>query len=242
MGSSRSLLSALLLVTVGWLATPHAVPLYDGVGFPDQPYRYLTPAGQGGRPAPTGAAGQSPVSFGINTAGVHLATAELGPQAVVDLPAGSLVAKDGHVVKASVDPVAADVPPTGGALDGNVYRVALTSDAGPVTLSKEGSAYVYLRAGMLTDPLPFLAYRPTSTAPWQHLTTDRIGTDVFSAAVVGSGDYAAVAPPGAKAGSKGSATRLLLLGGGIALLLALGVLGLRRSAAKSEGGAADAAG
>ncbi|MDP9101448.1 MAG: hypothetical protein M3N21_04795 [Actinomycetota bacterium] len=218
------------VLAVGWLATPHAVALYDGVGFPDQPYRYVTaPPGQGGRPAPTGAAGSSPVSFGINAAGLHLASNESGPQVVVDLPAGSLIVKGGHAVRAAVEPLGPDVQPTEGSVDSNVYRVTIQADAGAAQLSPDGSAYLYLRAAQLTDPLPHLDYRPSAGATWQSLKTDRIGTDVFSAPVQGPGDYAVVKLAKAKAGGSGATSRVLLLVGGIAILLGLAVFAIRRT-------------
>ncbi len=230
-----------LLVAVGYAVTPHAVALYDGLNFPDQPYRFLTPAaGQGGRTAPTGAAGSSSMTFGVNAADIHLASSESGPQVVVDFPAGSLLDKVAASVRASVTPVPADVGPPEGRLDGNVYRLALTADAGALRLSPDGSAYLYLRAAALTSPLPHVDFRPAAGGPWQKLVTDRIGNDVFSAPVTGPGDYAVVQVAGAKAGSSGSGSRLILLIGGIVVLLALGVLGLRRTSGRGAEGEASA--
>ena len=37
----RRRLAALAVVTLGRAASPGAVPVYDGVGVPDDPYRYL---------------------------------------------------------------------------------------------------------------------------------------------------------------------------------------------------------
>ncbi|MDQ6649765.1 MAG: hypothetical protein M3Z02_06575 [Actinomycetota bacterium] len=39
----RRLLGALAVLVAAWLLAPGGVPLYDGVGFPDEPYRYVVP-------------------------------------------------------------------------------------------------------------------------------------------------------------------------------------------------------
>lgn len=50
-------------LAAAWLLTPAAVPLYDGVGFPDEPYRYVVPpTGYRTTPPPTRAFGSVPAA------------------------------------------------------------------------------------------------------------------------------------------------------------------------------------
>lgn len=68
-------LAALAVVTLGWAASPCAVPVYDGVGVPDDPYRYLDRA--------TGVT--QVVEVGPTSSGaLAQRTAKTGPQAIVD--------------------------------------------------------------------------------------------------------------------------------------------------------------
>jgi hypothetical protein len=41
-GRARLLL-ALVALPLAWLLAPGAVPLYDGINLPDEPYRYVVP-------------------------------------------------------------------------------------------------------------------------------------------------------------------------------------------------------
>ncbi|MGZ6826540.1 MAG: hypothetical protein ACXVGH_07080, partial [Mycobacteriales bacterium] len=67
-------LAGLLLVAAGAAASPTVVPVYDGVGTPDAPYRYV-----GTSPAPSAA--QQTVEVGpTSSAALSLRTGETGPQ------------------------------------------------------------------------------------------------------------------------------------------------------------------
>ena len=92
MRSSRTRWAAAsVLVALGWFVTPQPVPVYDGVGAPDEPYRYVSaPAGVKSTPAPTSAAASTPVSAGASTNGLSLTSAETGPQVALFLPAAAL--------------------------------------------------------------------------------------------------------------------------------------------------------
>jgi hypothetical protein len=72
----RRWLAGALLVTVGFLVTPDAVPIYDGVGS-DEPYRYV-----GRSPAPSAATLSAAVTSG-RSAALQLKTGENGPQVLV---------------------------------------------------------------------------------------------------------------------------------------------------------------
>ena len=81
------------LLTLGWLLAPHfAPPVYDGVGFPDEPYRFVVRAER--RQDPQGADdGQErvPVTKGT-AAAAALASAEQAPQVAILIPTGRLQA------------------------------------------------------------------------------------------------------------------------------------------------------
>src|SRR5438105_1065265 len=83
MNRRRALVAAVFGVV--WLtAAPAAPPLYDGLGFPDEPYRYLSPPpGAKKTPAPSTAAADFPVTPGVGNY-VELASTEVGPQVQID--------------------------------------------------------------------------------------------------------------------------------------------------------------
>ena len=218
----RRWLAGALLVTVGWLASPQAVPVYDGVGSPDEPYEYV-----GRSPAPAAASVRVPLSGG-SSAALQLKTAENGPQVLVDLAAGAL-----RGTGSSLTVTAAPLAPTGtvprGTIDGNVYRI--TAGPGATLLPDQAQGFLFLRAAVMTEPDPVVVHRRTPDGPWQEVRTTRAGRDVLSTAFRELGDYAVVRLPGSKPlGSSGgiSSTRVALLAGGVLLLVALTVLVLRR--------------
>lgn len=219
----RRLAAALLLVTVGWMASPSAVPVYDGVGQPDEPYRYAGRAG-----APVAVSATASVHGGASGS-VQLRSPELGPQVLVDLAAGAF-----RATTPSVTLTATPLPGDGdrvpqGAIDGNVYRIA----AGPgATLRPDvAQGFLFLRAAVMTRPDPVVVHRSIATDPWVTVKTVKTGRDVLSVPFRQLGDYAVVTLPGSTplaAGGLGL-TRLLLLGGGAVVLLAITVLVLRRA-------------
>jgi len=79
-----------VVVGLALIASAHA-PLYDGVGFPDEPYRYLrSPAGQARTAPPATAHGELKFADGVNTEKGDFATSELGPQFKLYVPAKSI--------------------------------------------------------------------------------------------------------------------------------------------------------
>jgi hypothetical protein len=183
--------TAALLVTVGWLASPHAVPVYDGVAAPDEPYRYVSaPAGAKATAPPTSASAQSPVAAGRSTNGLSIQTAEVGPQFSLYLPPTTFAATGGPVQVKAVPQAPTQQPPSGH-IDGNVYLITVTSPAGPVSLTDQAAlATLYLRATTSRQPGPTLQYRPSAAAPWKPLQTARGGQDVYVASFTGPGQYA----------------------------------------------------
>jgi hypothetical protein len=186
------LAAAGVALVIAWLSAP-GVPLYDGVGFPDEPYRYVQPPpGAQGRKAPTSAAGHVSAAKGVSNDFFDAPSGEQGPQVEVYASAGALRgAADVTAFQVRADPIA---PVGGGSVDGNVYRLRLTSTpAGTVTLAPVTAqvwAWIALRATSSSPHGPVIVYRPGDTGAWQSLHTEKTGNDVFAANVVGPGDYA----------------------------------------------------
>jgi hypothetical protein len=215
-----------LLVAVGWLLTPNPVPVYDGIGMPDEPYRYVsTPPGASAAAKPAGGAQETlPVVGGVNAQLASLRSEEIGPQVWVYLPAGVLAAPGGKIT-VKVVPEAPTHPPADGPIDGNVYRVSVTDPAGPVTFTSPAST-ISLRAITARQPGPVVQYRPGPGQKWRLLDTRRTGYDVYGSALPGAGDYALVysnlgQARGFPIGSGGGGTNYALIVGLVVLFVLL---------------------
>lgn len=207
---------ALVLVSLGWLASPSAVPVYDGVGSPDEPYRFV-----GRSPAP----GTATVTVRVG-AGLELKSNESGPQVLLDLGEGALVTPT-RTVTLTATPLVPDGTPPRGTFDGNAYRVVAA--AGARLDAERAQGFLFLRAAVMTRPDPVIVHRDRPTDAWRELRTSRVGTDILSTPFRAFGDYAVVRPPGAKptASISPSTSRWLKLGGVVLALLVLGALVIR---------------
>jgi len=151
------LVAAAAALGAAWLVAPAAVPLYDGIGFPDEPYRYVDPpAGYRKTPPATRALGSVPAggatsrtpgggSTGaaaersVSTRDIGIKSGEYGPQVEMYVAKGSLTGPAGtRGYQISAMPVAPGRPaPAGGQvgadvrIDGDVYRVKITCLALP---------------------------------------------------------------------------------------------------------------
>ena len=181
---------AVVLIAVAWLVTPHPVPLYDGVGIPDEPYRYVqAPAGAKRTAAPTGGTGRSAVTNGTNSSFLNVFTGESGPQATVNVPDAGVAATSGSVT-VRITPLAPSEPPPGSSLDGNVYQVDITSAQGSLSLTAAASqGAIYLRAPRQV-PTEVVLYRSGPGQPWRGLDTQQAGNDVWGAVPPGPGQFA----------------------------------------------------
>jgi hypothetical protein len=215
-----------LLVAVGWLVTPQAVTVYDGVGQPDEPYRYVSapPGAKVTVKKPTGAKAIFSVAAGVNPADVTLVSGESGPQVSVFLPEGGVNAASGRTT-AEVNPEAVTDPPADGRLDGNVYRLSLTNPTGPVAFTSGIiNATIYLRASTAAQPGPVIEHRTAPGQKWGRLKTSRMGNDVYLALIHAPGDYAVVflrAPPSGAAATAAGGSSLGLVVGLLVMLLVL---------------------
>jgi hypothetical protein len=220
---------AVVLVAVGWLVTPHPVTVCDGVGQPDEPYRYVSPPpGSPLTPKPTGTRTIIPVVAGLTAEEGDLVTAEIGAQASVTLPQGGLAASAGPI-SANLVPEAPSVQPTDGRIDGNVYLLSITGVAGPVTFTaKAADATIYLRATTADQPGPVVEHRSGPGQSWRQVTTTRVGNDIYAGLLPAAGEYALVSlrdpHPGAAATVAASSQRGLIMVLLVSLVLLLSVV------------------
>ena len=181
---------AVLLVAVAWLVTPHPVPLYDGVGIPDEPYRYVhTPVGAKRTAAPTGGTGRSAVTNGTNSSFLNVFTGESGPQATVNVPDAGVAAPSGPVI-VRITPLAPSGQPPGSSLDGNLYQVDITSAHGPLSLTAAASQGAIYQRAPRQVPTEVVLYRSGPGQVWRGLETQQAGNDIWGAVPPGPGQFA----------------------------------------------------
>lgn len=251
-GRRRSLglvVVALALLAAAWLVAAPAggPPLYDGLGFPDQPYRFLDPpAGYRHTPAPSAASVDGFIGAGTT---LDASSAELGPQVEVFVNESSLTGPASTTaVHVRAAPVRAVRVPADGTVWGNAYHLSAASAAGAVTI-RAGGPLDSIRLRAPTGPPPLAVIEFDDGSGWRRLATSRIGSEIYAAPLAGAGAYAVVAPPGqarvsggptpsgassesaaseAPAEAGGAASRpgpvLVILGGGLLVLLAAAVL------------------
>jgi hypothetical protein len=219
--------ASLVTLVVAWIVAPAGPrpPLYDGVGFPDEPYRYVdAPAGTKPTQPPTGAVDIEPV----NTAVLTVVSQEQGPQVQAQIPTTSLTLPPGATrISARFQPLAPTPPlPPDGTIWGNVYRLTMTSSEGPVGIQNASTSdhvpYIDLRAPTADQPAPVIEAYVLSA--WHRLPTNRDGNDIYGAKLIGVGDYAVVRlthPDAANSQSDSNTAGHLF---GPALLIILGVL------------------
>jgi hypothetical protein len=184
------LLSGAAIAIISWIG-PRIVPLYDGVGFPDEPYRYVGAGGSTSQP-PTSAEQTIPLT-GVDDSVLPISTGESGPQFSLNLSAGALSAPDlAQSVTIKAVPQAPSEEPVTGKIAGNVYHVTATSDPGPPELdNSQMIVYLRLPQGSPKDPAPAIWYRQGS-GQWKPLVTHQVGSDIYQSGFAGVGDYAMV--------------------------------------------------
>ncbi|MFN2540200.1 MAG: hypothetical protein ABR549_18885 [Mycobacteriales bacterium] len=229
----RRWLAGAVLVGVGWLASPAPVPVYDGLGAPDEPYRYVAPpAGAAPTAPPTSASTDTPVVNGGNVRGLSVQTGEQGPQLSVFLPQYALSANRGPIHISATPAAPTDAPP-GTKVDGNVYVFGLAAPGGVVSLNPKygGTATLYLRSTSQRTPQPAMYFRTDGTAPWSPLATTAGGFDVRVASFRGAGQYVLALAATAKSSGGGvPVLPLILLGILVALTAVVMVVRLRARA------------
>jgi hypothetical protein len=224
-------LVALVLLGVGWVAAPRsAPPLYDGVGFPDEPYRFVQrPAGTRVTKPPTTAVATAGVTGGRNGQ-LTAASAESAPQVSVTIPAGMLRVPAGAApLKLVARPEPMVAPPPGQYLWSNVYDLTVTP-AAKFTAPTDRVATIILRAATPQQPPPFI--ERFDAGRWTTLPTSAVGRDIYTALLSGVGRFAVVGDEpldlsqlrsGGKSG--GVSTGIVVAAGVIAAVVALFLLG-----------------
>lgn len=188
------LLAATAALVAAWLVTPHAVPLYDGIGIPDEPYRYVKPpAGYQQTPTPSTVRVPLPATNGTNPKGALVQTLEVSSQSgMYFLPDGIKGPLTTKTFTITITPQAPDGT-TPGTVDGNVYRIEFLADGKPgATLTDTGRNTVYIqRATSAKVAAATLYYRPAGGS-WTAIPDTKGGTDSFQGYLAGPGDYALV--------------------------------------------------
>lgn len=225
------LVAAAAVLALVWVALPGGVPLYDGIGFPDEPYRYVVPpAGYQHTPRPLSGKGSSTVEGGINANTIYVNTDEVAPQVNVVVASQLLSATAAvRTITITATPEAPDRQPSKGAIDGNVYHVAIsTSPSGtaawaPPPGDAASLATVTMRATSAQSPPPVFLYRSAPNLPWRVEATSRFGNDIYRCLFVGFGDYALAFGVVASHGSS-STTAILVSALLVVVLLAIGAV------------------
>jgi hypothetical protein len=213
-------LAVLGLLGLGWLISPDVVPIYDGLSYPQDPYRYVAAA-----PAPTAAQATVQLRDGTNPGGVVLNSVERGPQVQLYLPAGVLQAEPTSTsASLAVTPVELTGSATPDQPASNVYR--FSAGAGVSLVADRAPIQVTLRAAVHRSP-PVMYYRTGPTDRWQRLRTRGLGHASFNATAPGFGDYVLVRGTGG--GGAGDARVFVVVGMLLVVsLVASALLVLRR--------------
>jgi hypothetical protein len=232
------LLAGFALLTV-WLVAPHSPPIYDGVGFPDEPYRYVRPpAGDRVKTAePTVARAAVAAQNGVSLQLAYLGTREQGPQAVIFVPQGGLSGpRDATSYEVALVPEAPSRQPDDGTVDGNVYAVSASAGNGRVQLNKVGMAgsRIQLRATSARQPGPVIEHRVNGR--WTALSSIRVGNDVYWTGLPALGEYAVVWRTGRKTATGSGTGRGLVAGVAISLVVvAAAIVAVRVSRSRRSG-------
>ena len=220
----RWLLSALAALLVAWLLAPAAVPIYDGIGNPDEPYRWVKPpANAKTTKQPTSAHKVVPVAGGFSTA-QFANTGESGPQLSLYLPPKALHAPAGAAsIDVNVQPLAPSTPlPKDGTISTNVYRISATAGGKSVGVTQSGPSEPSLQMRAPDSRQPGPVFEHLTATGWQRMPTIRVGVDIYQTQVPEFGDWALVqldASASSTSGGGGGGVNWALLGPGIALLV-----------------------
>lgn len=212
-----SLILGLLIVFAAQRLAPiGSPPLYDGVIVLD-PYLYLLPGpGELGRPTSYTA---TQALANHTSPAIAAATAENPPQAqLIAGPDTFLSAPGATSLTIAIDPVAPVAASTTGPIAGNVYRFAVTDQAGAsVPLSSGTRATIVLRA---PGGVPDATIARYTGSGWQRVATEAGGQPgIFLTNADTLGDFALLATPGPGLDPKLLAAGLLLATAFVAVLL-----------------------
>jgi hypothetical protein len=184
-----------VVALVGLLVSQGGVPLYDGIGFPDEPYRYVQPPhGYQQKYQPTDAKTTVPLAKATNPHEGLISSGESGPQVALYIPPKGLHVGDAATsLTVRARPVAGSAPPTDGTLNSNVYDVDFGSH--PVTFDTKDPSppNIALREAVFQTVLAVMEYRPAG-GTWRRLPTQQVGRDVYLGYLQGAGQYVLIQP------------------------------------------------
>jgi hypothetical protein len=216
-----ALAPAIGLLAIVWLVSPPAgLPLYDGIGLPQEPYRYLQPPK--GQPSglPPSSIHRTLVIANGNSPVYKVGTSESPPQAYYFMQYRALAIPPGaKTITIDVRAVPPPGPaPSGSRLDGNVYRFAVTTSIGaPVRFQGGRKVSVELR-GTGASGTPTLAQY--AGGGWTKLPTlVLLGENYYLANVHSLGDFALLLPARSTGSSGGIGGALPLIVAAIVLVL-----------------------
>jgi hypothetical protein len=235
-------LATLALAGIVLARPPHAPPLYDGVGFPDEPYRWVVPpqGEQRTRLAATDAFTRIPVTGGANVES-QAQSDEKGPQILLTALAGAFAVPAGasSIMVRAVPHAVPDVQPDDGHVVSNLYVITAEAEGRPVTLARDYALLLNLRA-VRSTPQAVVVCRWTGRG-WQQVATDCVGVDIYAAWLDTIGPVAlvqldpgvspqpAALQPSSAARAAGPGADALWLGlGAIVLVIAGSLLVVRR--------------
>jgi hypothetical protein len=205
------------------LRAPHTVPLYDGVVVAE-PYRYLDPPDPSQVGDPTSASATKDVS-GNQGPTFALATQEQPPQAQLIVMGDAFQMPPGTTsIHVSITPVQPAAEPTTGSIAGNVYRFAVTNQAGTPVSTKACDACLSL---VLRTPADVTegSLAHFENGAWAQVETFHAGAvAMFQANPQALGDFAVITAAGSGPGAGPGGLDPLLFGG-IALVLFFAAVG-----------------
>jgi hypothetical protein len=227
----RWLVIAVFALLGAWLLAPAAVAIYDGIGNPDEPYRWVqSPTGTPSKKAPTTATVDLPVAHGVSGAG-YANTKETGPQISVYFPAGALRVSGGATsVTVTAKPMAPSGPaPSDGSFVSNVYQVTATAGGADVPIVGKGNQAptLQMRAASVTQPGP--VFERFANGRWTQGKTLRVGNDIYQIQASALGDWALVRPKAAASTGGSGGINVGLLAAGVGVLVLAGVIATVRT-------------
>lgn len=232
----RWVLAGLAGLFAAWMAAPAAVPIYDGLANPDEPYRYVNPPPTAKTTkAPTAAQGILNVKDG-HSSPQFVNTREQGPQLSLYVPSGALQVPAGATsITVTATPLAPSAPlPDDGTIVTNVYRITATANGQDLSVIGTGkfAPSLQMRAPDGRQPGPVFEHRTANG--WERVGTARYGVDIYGAAIPSLGDWALVKLTHPPSSGSGGGVNIALLAGGIGILVvsvAVFAIRLRRTGA-----------
>jgi hypothetical protein len=198
--------------------------VYDGLGNPDEPYRFVEPTADARTSKkPTTAHADLAVVNGRTRAG-FANSGESGPQISVYLAPGAFEVGSGVTsVSVTATPEAPSAPaPDDGAVLGNAYRITATADGHDVQ-ARAGQVTIQMRTPKPPsrgDPRPVFEQR--TSGGWTQRPTIQPGFDFFQTTDGSTGLWVLVQP--ADAPDSGGGINVGLLVAGVGILVVGGVI------------------